>query len=369
MERIRFRWLPDGLVVITLLVGCSSGGEGAWNGPGVSVKVMTRNVYLGGEFDSLIGAQTMAQIPGMVDTFWKGVQTSNFPARAALITDEVAAEMPDIVAFQELELFRMQTPSDFDPKAAPNAADTAPNGDLLAILTAALAARGLDYGEPVAVATHTDTEMPGADASSGATYDLRLTDRDAVFARPGLTVSNVRTADFPTYISLPVPLSSLGAGILVQLKRGYAAMDVQAGGVPFTFAATHLEVGGQASAYQEGEARDLVTALAPIAGPLVLVGDFNSAANLPSTQSYSIVTQSFTDAWSQVNPTDTAPTCCTDIASPAPAPTDRIDLVLYRGHVHPQAAERTGTDPAERTASGLLPSDHQGVAAALTIGP
>ena len=369
MDRIPSPWLPGTLVLVALLVGCDSGGEGAWNGPGTSVKVMTRNVYLGGEFDSLIGAQTMAQLPGMVDTFWKGVQASDFPARAALIADEVAAEEPDIVAFQELELFRIQTPSDFDPKAAPNAADTAPNGDLLAILTAALAARGLDYGEAVAVATHTDTEMPGADASSGATYDLRLTDRDAVFARPGLRVSNVRTADFPTFISLPVPLSSLGVGILVQLKRGYSAMDVTAPDVAqFTFAATHLEVGGQASAYQEGEARDLMTALAPIAGPLVLVGDFNSAANVPSTQSYSIVTRSFTDVWSQVKPTAPAPTCCTDITSPAPAPTDRIDLVLYRGPVRPQAAERTGTDPEERTASGLLPSDHQGVAATLTVG-
>ncbi|HJX54646.1 MAG TPA: endonuclease/exonuclease/phosphatase family protein [Polyangia bacterium] len=368
MDRIPSRWLPGGLALVALLVGCSSGGEEAWSGPGTSVKVMTRNVYLGGEFDSLLKAQTMAQIPGLVDAFWNGVQASNFPARAALIADEVATEMPDIVAFQELELFRMQIPSDFDPKAAPSATDTAPNGDLLAILTAALASRGLDYGEPVAVATHTDTEMPGVDASSGTTYDLRLTDRDAVFARPGLTVSNVRTADFPTFISLPVPLGNLGAGILVQLKRGYAAMDVQAGGVPLTFAATHLEVGGQVSAFQEDEARDLMTALAPIAGPLVLMGDFNSAANLPSTQSYSIVTHSFTDAWSQVNPTDAAPTCCTDIASPAPAPTDRIDLVLYRGHVHPQTAERTGTDSAERTASGLLPSDHQGVSATLTVG-
>jgi endonuclease/exonuclease/phosphatase family metal-dependent hydrolase len=282
MDRIPSPWLPGTLVLVALLVGCDSGGEGAWNGPGTSVKVMTRNVYLGGEFDSLIGAQTIAQLPGVVDTLWKGVQASDFPARAALIADEVAAEEPDIVAFQELELFRIQTPSDFDPKAAPNAADTAPNGDLLAILTAALAARGLDYGEAVAVATHTDTEMPAADASSGATYDLRLTDRDAVFARPGLRVSNVRTADFPTFISLPVPLSSLGAGILVQLKRGYSAMDVTApGAAQFTFAATHLEVGGQASAYQEGEARDLMTALAPIAGPLVLVGDFNSAADRP----------------------------------------------------------------------------------------
>jgi len=360
--------LPGALVLVTLQFGCSNGGEAAWDGTGPSVKVMTRNVYLGGEFDVLLGAQTVDQIPARVDTFWKNVQSNDFPARAALIADEVAAEMPDIVAFQELELFRMQVPNDFDPKAAPNAADTAPNGDMLAILTAALAAHGLDYGEPVAVAAHTDTEMPGTDASSGATYDLRLTDRDAVFARPGLTVNNVRTADFPTFISLPVPLGSLTNAIVVKLKRGYLAMDVRAGDVPFTFAATHLEVGGQASAYQEGEARDLVTALEPVTGPLVLVGDFNSDANATTTQSYSIVAKSFTDAWSQVNPADKGPTCCTDLASPAPAPDERIDLVFYRGYVHPQAAERTGTDSALRTASGLLPSDHQGVAATLTVG-
>jgi endonuclease/exonuclease/phosphatase family metal-dependent hydrolase len=111
-----------------------------------------------------------------------------------------------------------------------------------------------------------------------------------------------------------------------------------------------------------------MAALTPVAGPVVLVGDFNSDANVTATQSYAIVTESFTDAWSQVKPADPGPSCCTGITSPAPAPGERIDLVLYRGHVHPEAAERTGLDPAPRTASGLLPSDHQGVAATLTVG-
>jgi len=88
---------------------------------------------------------------------------------------------------------------------------------------------------------------------------------------------------------------------------------------------THLEIGGLLASDQEGQAKNLVDALAPLAGQVILAGDFNSPADGSGTTSYQTVTQAFTDAWPVVNATDPGLTCCTDITAAALSPNERID--------------------------------------------
>ena len=336
---------------------------GTYAGPGTTLKVMTRNLYFGAEINSSLATVTVAGIPAQVAGLWAAVQQSDFPGRAKLIVDEIAAEQPDIIAFQEMELFRTQSPSDFVPGASPNAETVAPNGDMLAIIEGELAARGLEYGEAL-VDPHTDLELPSVDAS-GAIYDLRMTDRNVVFVRPSISASNPRGQDFAS--SFRVPVAGLGSGISVTLTRGFGAVDLLADGVPFTFVNTHLEVEGFASV-QQGQAQNLLDALAPISGQVILAGDFNSAADGSTTTTYHMVTQTFSDAWPKLNTTDPGFTCCTDINAAALTPTERIDLVLYRGKVRPEAGSLVGLDASARTAGGLLPSDHLGLVTTLTVG-
>jgi endonuclease/exonuclease/phosphatase family metal-dependent hydrolase len=365
---------------VCLVWGCESGGGNAsptapapdagtasapYTGPGATLKVMTRNLYFGAEINASLVVPTAAQIPPVVAGLWAAVQQSDFPGRAKLIVDEIVAEQPDIIAFQEMELFRTQSPSDFVPGASPNAETVAPNGDMLAIIEGELAARGLDYGEPVLVDPHTDIELPAVDAS-GAIYDLRMTDRNVVFVRPSISASNPRGQDFAS--SFSVPLGGFGSGISIKLTRGFGAVDLVADDVPFTLVNTHLEIGGFLASDQEAQAKNLVDALAPLAGQVILAGDFNSPADGSGTKSYQTVTQAFTDAWPVVNATDPGLTCCTDITAAALSPNERIDLVLYRGKVRPEAASVVGLDASARTAGGLLPSDHMGVVTTLTVG-
>jgi endonuclease/exonuclease/phosphatase family metal-dependent hydrolase len=156
-------------------------------------------------------------------------------------------------------------------------------------------------------------------------------------------------------------------------------VDAVVDGAHLTFVNTHLEVGGggdnpQAKALlgplQENQAKDLLAALAPVSGPVVLVGDFNSAANGSTTMSYGIVAAKFTDAQAAVSAGTPGFTCCTDFTAPAAMAgqridSERIDIVFYRGGVSAQAVEVVGVDPAKRTATGLWPSDHAGVVASL----
>jgi len=360
------------LTTVCVVAGCGgSKGDASgttpqpYTGPGATLKVMTRNLYFGAEVDASLASSTVAELPAHVAAVWAAVQQSDFPGRAKLIVDEIVAEQPDIIAFQEMELFRMQSPSDFVPGAVPNAETVAPNGDMLVIIENELAARGLDYGLPVLVDAHTDLELPSVDAS-GAAYDLRMTDRNVVFARPSIVASNQRGQDFAS--AFTVPVAGLASGISIKLTRGFGAVNLVADGVPFTLVNTHLEVGGFLAAVQEGQANNLVDALAPVAGQVILTGDFNSPADGSDTKSYQTVTQSFTDAWPVVNASDPGFTCCTDITAAAISPDQRIDLALYRGKVRPEAAKVVGLDASVRTAGGLLPSDHQGVVTTLTVG-
>lgn len=360
-------WLSLSCLLV-LTVGCGDSGSGAptrYDGTGQTVKVMTRNVYFGADLDSALNVSKPELIPAAVAAVWDQVQKSDFPGRARLIAQEIASTLPDIVAFQELAWFRMQSPSDFVPGAAPNAELSALNGDMLAIMKDALAAAGLDYGEPVAVAPHTDTELPALDAQ-GNTFDLRMTDRDAVFVRPGVLAANPRGEDFAHFFTVPVGGAS--SGISVKLTRGFAAVDLSVQGVPFTFVNAHLEVGGILPSLQEAQAKDLVERLSPIEGQIVLAGDFNSAADGSTTNSYQTVTAEFNDAWFEVYPgRDSGPTCCIDIRNPASLPMERIDLILQRGKVRATSATSTGGTP-QHTESGLLASDHLGVVASLIIG-
>jgi exonuclease III len=46
----------------------------------------------------------------------------------------------------------------------------------------------------------------------------------------------------------------------------------------------------------------------------------------------------------------------------------RIDHILFRGAMSARSAWTVGASDAERTPSGLLPSDHAGVVATVGIG-
>jgi hypothetical protein len=102
------------------------------------------------------------------------------------------------------------------------------------------------------------------------------------------------------------------------------------------------------------------------------VGDFNSnaVAGASDTDSYGILTGAgFTDLWATLRPGEQGLTCCQDanLRNPASTLTSRIDLVLYRGAFTPSSVDIVGEEPADRTASGVWPSDHAGVVGALQL--
>jgi len=155
--------------------------------------------------------------------------------------------------------------------------------------------------------------------------------------------------------------------------RGWAAIDVYREGGTFTVIDTHLEVEtgfdnkpGELPLYllQAEQAAELTRMVANNPLPVLILGDLNSDANLTTTPTYSLLLDAgFGDPWADLYFPDKGFTCCNADAAIRADPIfgTRIDHTLYRGTFKPRVATIVGRDAAEKTPSGLWPSDHAGM--------
>lgn len=339
------------------------------NGGSRQLTVMTRNLYLGAEIFSVVEGDPRG-IPLRVTQAWQHIQMMNFPERAGRIAEEIAAASPQLVGLQEVPIYRIDPTGDAVYGGTNPATMVAL--DYLATLQGALAARGQCYNL-AAADTLTDVELPAVASVNPLTFiDIRYTDRDAILARCDVQTTDPRHGVYASRLVFTVGAATIPA------LRGWASTLATVGGVTFRFANTHLETDGSPE-IQVPQANELLGVLAQESKPIVLVCDCNSAADGSQTATYGLLTGSggFDDAWSEAHPRDPGYTSSLpDGYFTDPQLTTRIDLVLTRygfgaspnagivGGVH---ADIVGETPADRTASGLWPSDHAGVVARLEM--
>lgn len=319
----------------------------------VSLTVMTRNMYVGANVDRVIEEQDPNQIPVRVAEEWARLESTNYPERARTLAKEIVANRPHLVGLQEVSLFRLQHPADFQLNATEIVLD------FLTTLLSEIEAQGGRY-RLVGIVEDTDVEIPRLNADFSLT-DIRLTDYDAVLAREDVSVANVVAQNFQAEVPIP--------GITI--KRGYVALDATVDGRTFRFVNTHLEPRSTFDGYfQALQAQELIATLAAEERPLILVGDLNAWA--PTSEVYQgFLTAGYLDAWtSAAGSRGDGLTCChvPSLDNPVTDFTRRIDLVLYRntddllsngrGLIH---ASVIGEEREDKTADNLWPSDHAGV--------
>ena len=332
-------------------------------GPGAPVVVFTHNIYLGADISPLVMIQSPAGVPAVGAALWASVQASNFPERAKVLADQIVTLSPDLVALQEVTLYRRQVPSDYQPGDLPNATEVVL--DFLDVLMAELAARGGDY-VVVGQALNVDAELPVADTTPDAAFDVRLTDRDVILARAAVQTSNFVALPFASKFSF---MAGGTGGVPVSLTRSTSRADAVVGDAHFTFGNAHLEI-QSLQTFQTAQAKEMLAGIAAVPDPVLLLGDFNSA---PGLSSYPLLTVPFRDAYLKAGGIDPGGfTCCQadNLANPESAAAERIDLVLYRGRFRINDVAVVGTDPATgRTPGGLWPSDHFGVISHVELVP
>jgi endonuclease/exonuclease/phosphatase family metal-dependent hydrolase len=339
-----WRVLGSVLLVITILLSWSLSPAWADSDKRI-VKVMTRNMDAGTDFLYF----SLDPPNALADTLAE-ISTSNFPARAALIADEIAREQPYLISLQEVTLWQFILPG-YEPT------DLA---DQLNLLVAALAARNLHY-EVIASQDLTDITVP---LPTG--WLFRFLDRNVVLARSDLkqaelALSNIQTGIYEATIQ-PIPTLPF-----VEVN-GWISVDAKIRGKSIRFFSTHLEsITAPDDITQELQAIELIKIMNRCKLPVVLAGDFNSDADhtnhwydqTPTADS--IVSAGYQDVWSATHPGDLGLTWpfYSEDSVPYPAPLERIDLNFAR--------DLTILD-AHLT--GIIPpygSDHAGVVSTLRI--
>lgn len=318
--------------------------------------VMTRNLYLGADLIPIAAAQNEADVEKAVTKAWNNVRSTDFPARAKRIAQEVKRYKPDLIALQEGAIWRRGPKGDSAP-----AQDV--QYDYIKTLRSELKKLGLKYrlGK---VQSEFDYEAP-----SDLGYDYRLTQQDAVLIRKrkGLKVRSLDSGQFKARFDLPTFVGT------AKVFRGWTLANLSFNGRRFRFVDSHLEA--YSEAIGTAQANELFAKGGPARSkrPVILAGDMNSdpvgvPPNGPGP--YNALTGfGFIDTWKRANKGDKGFTCCEkeDLKNPTSPFDRRIDYVFARKIRKVLSSKLFGYKPSERTGSGLWPSDHGGVVSRLQL--
>src|SRR5262245_23850816 len=135
-----------------------------------ALKVLTWNIYLGGNHALLLGA-TETTLPEMASELWRQVQATFFPARAVGIAAAGAPTQPDLVGLQEVTRWsvdgrpQLQVPQPWVVY------------DFVALLLGELAALGAFYTLAARSPT-VDVRLPTAEG-----FEVHLEDAVVILAR------------------------------------------------------------------------------------------------------------------------------------------------------------------------------------------
>lgn len=354
-------------LVATALPLLSAGAAEAGRGHArPSLTVMTQNLYLGSPLTPALDPRvdTAEEFVGAVAEIYRTALATNFPRRARVIARSIAREQPDLVGLQEVTHW-VAAPTRTGP--------TPPSQDFLRILTAELAKRGLHYAV-AGVANNADIGPAPLIAPrfgcglTAADCVVTLKDRDVILVNKdtrGLRWWGGRSGRYDEQQTFTPPGSTP-----VSFARGWVTIEARYRGERLRFANTHLEVAAFASV-QEAQAREFLAGPARSRKAVIAVGDFNSAADGSTTDSYALLTRLLRDTW-RVNTPDPGYTSGQNgtLSNSESELDQRIDLILkrssWRTRLRTLEAHLVGDTPFQRTAP-RWPSDHAGVVATLRL--
>jgi len=364
MKNIALASLAAGL----MLAACTDAPTGVFGGPNLSqaggaaqVRVMTQNLYVGTDVDTVLAAlMTPSQDDDLAALTYalNVLARTDFPARAGAIADEIAREQPHVVGFQEVSEIHVDLSAIGGPVV---------HLEFLPIIQAQLAARGLHYTVAAINQNLDASPAPG----------FRLVDYDAI-----LVNTDLASIDFTHAQTFSLNLVDLiGEVGGVALRRGFVEVAATIEGTRYWFVSTHPEP--NLGPYDLAELRAAqiaeVAAVLGAAPRAIVMGDLNDT---PGSLEYGVLRQAgFHDTWAELRPEEDGFTAGTgyspdrppDLSNAKSAFNQRIDYVWARGVGHPSEGlqgriTRFGVLPSDRVegAYGLIwPSDHAGLVAQL----
>ncbi len=352
-----------------------------------TVRMMTRNLYLGADLTPALQATSFSQLTDAAGEIFNQVKQNDFPVRAKGLAKEILKTSPDLVGLQEAALWRTSPTCKVFVPPGPYAA-THVAYDYVKLLLAQLNKGKTRYR---VVATEPEFDFEAEANTNGApsgtcNEDVRLTMRDAILARvnDGVQVKDVRKGHYKILFAPKL----LGA-ITVPVDRGWISADVKVRGSHWVrFIDTHLEsYDDQANTptnqgtevgngqIREAQAEQLIQKGGPATGklPVILVGDLNSDTKTPLKPGDQLADQALLNAGFRERSTYTPLSCCLDtnvLTFPAGGGrasqfNHKVDHIITSDpkQIKLVSSTITGRHPA----NGLWDSDHAGTFSVLTL--
>lgn len=331
------------------------GASRARTSSAAGVRVMTQNLYVGGDVDLVIAALSTPDpaddLPALQTAIGQ-LEATDFPTRAAAFVEQLARYRPHVVALQEVSTITLQLP--------PFGIDV--HLPFLPVLQAALAARGLPYQVASANPNFAVTVVPG----------IALADEDVLLYDPTqVELGASSNADFTAFL----PPAFYGG---LDVRYGWASFVGEVGGRSFRFVGAHPDAGRHPAivAVREAQAQELVTLFGSEGIPVVILGDLNEYEGWPLHEA--LTDGGFLDAWREMRPGVAGATCChePDLSDPRAALDERIDYAFVKGfgppgHLQGQI-QVVGARPGDRVGGPVHPiwvSDHAGLLTTLLLPP
>ncbi|AQV98410.1 hypothetical protein BJN34_31540 [Cupriavidus necator] len=358
MKPLRHRLF--GLLLFIACLPVSAYAQSLSRGDG-DLRVMTYNVDEGTDYQEVARASGFQEFLVAVGQTITQVRASNPPERMQALAKQIIAAGPALVSLQELDRW---SSGPFD-QATSTCGTVTPEFDMLQELRKALSAQGAHYEVAAHAQQYAFPPTPGLILP--ATFlCVQVVNQVVILARTDLDPSrfqwsNPQSAQFSNSVFLPTPIG------VVPLPRAWVSVDAKFNNKAFRFIGTHLE--SAVAQIRELQGAELRAGPANTALPVILAMDSNAqAAPPPQDVTYvDFIAAGYRDAWSVTFPFLDGFTCCQAqfVNNPQSQLSQRIDLILTLGNIEVQRIVLFGATQASKTASGLWPSDHAGVAAQL----
>jgi endonuclease/exonuclease/phosphatase family metal-dependent hydrolase len=353
-----------------------------------TVKVMTRNLYLGADLTPGVQATSLQGLVDGAGQILGQVDANDFRVRAKGVAAEILAKQPALVGLQEAALWRTQ-PCDKNP-LPPSA--TAVRYDYLKLLLAqlnkgkkryTLVVSKPEFDFEVWANTDGNESTSGPNCPFGSEINGRLTMRDAILARKGaVKTSRPKSGTFDTLLQVRP------AGVAIDVTRGWTSVDAKVGTQKLHFVNTHLEafdnnptnhtntgtdVGN--GEIRQAQAGELVKAGGPAVSklPVILLGDLNSDVKTEVKPGDGLAYRALLTAGFKERAATTPFGCCLNASVLKASSGGKVaDFDHIVDHVMTNAPKKvkllssaiTGRKPA----FGFWDSDHAGLFSSLRIG-
>jgi len=291
-----------------------------------ALTVMTRSLSTGVTLERMLEAPTPAELPARTAEAFEALRRADVTTRARRLADEIQYARPHLIGLQQVAQVRLQSPGDAIFGGTHSA--EALYLDVLPVLLGELEARGLHYRE-VARVRNADVELPLLTSAAPSFDDVRVTDFDVILARADVDVSGVRAGNYAAHREV----SRAGLGT-VELPRGWASVVATVKGRTYRFVSTHLEPAPDEARLrvQLAQTEELLASLRREPLPVVLVGDFNTPANLGlmGAPTYrELLLAGYVDVWTR-RMGQTARSHAAEASLGTPSLEERLNLVLVR---------------------------------------